>query len=114
MSEAEINYRLDRIEADMVELQRMFKSSVDDFKATLKSEISEIKSEQIHDLRETVKENRSIITNLDKRLREAENNLRDWTTGRSIFTWLLRSAIAFFAAIAGFIGGNFFKHPWSQ
>lgn len=113
----EILSRLTRQEADMVDLKKFVASSVDDIKNTVKSEVGDLKQEQIADLRQAIKDRDHQIRGLDarivqlgesfdRRVREAENTIRDWNTGKSIFHWLVKAIIGAGGLLAGYFSAK--------
>lgn len=96
--------RITALENDMKDLERLWRSSVDDIKNTIKGEVSELKAEPISDLRNRVSEGYKTLKEYDERLREVENSVRDWNTGRSVVKYLVHGAVAVGSAAAGILG----------
>jgi len=102
----EIFTRLDRLERDMYDLQKVWKSSVDDIKSIIKAEISDLKKEQIGDLKDAIKTRDRQLAEFENRIRDAETGLRSWETGRGLINWLVKTLIASGALVAGYLGGK--------
>lgn len=103
---ARIEARLEGVEARQEELSKVFKSSVDDIKATIRSEVSDLKSEQIADLK------RQIMT-MDQRMDGQNVMLGDvrtkqdrWDTGASVLNWMVRIVIGIAGVWAGYVGAK--------
>jgi chromosome segregation ATPase len=96
--------RLDRLERDYEDLNRLWKSSVDDIKAHIKAEIGDLKTEQIADLKQAIKDRDHIITEIEGRIRATEDAIRDWNTGRGIVNWMIRLLFSIIGAGAAVFG----------
>ncbi len=103
---ARIEARLEGLEARQEELTGMLKSSVDDIKATIRSEVADLKSEQIADMK------RQIIT-MDQRMDGQNILLADvrtkqdrWDTGASVLNWIVRALIGIGGGVAGYLGAK--------
>jgi hypothetical protein len=102
----EILNRLDRVEKDLTEMQRLWRASVDDIKATIKGELAQLKSEQIADLREAIKSRDKQMETLSIGLRHAEDIVRDLNVGRKILAWFVKVLIGVGGAVAGYFGAK--------
>lgn len=103
---ARIEARLEGLEKTQEDLGNMLKSSVDDIKATIRSEVADLKSEQIADLK------RQIIT-MDQRMDGQNIMLADvrtkqdrWDTGASVLNWIVRIIVGIGGAVAGYLGAK--------
>jgi uncharacterized protein HemX len=99
--------RLASLETAVKHSDDMMKSSVDDIKATIRSEISDLKGEQIGDLRAANQKLFELVDRLTSRLDAIERTQAEWKTGASVANWMIRLAIGFGGAAAGILG---YKH----
>lgn len=97
---------MDRLEKDMSELERVWKSSVDDIKSIIRAEISDLKSEQIGDLKDAIKTRDRQMAEFENRIRDTEDSLRAWDAGRGLVNWLIKTLIAGGALGVGYISGK--------
>ena len=95
----DILQRLASLETAMKHSDEMLRSSVDDIKATIRSEVSDLKGEQIGDLRAAQQK-------LMERMDRVEQSLSRWVTGASVVDWLIRFAILVGGALAGIFGAR--------
>jgi hypothetical protein len=102
----EILARLARVEKDLADMQALWRSSVDDIKATIKAELAELKAEQIADLREAIKSRDRQMETFAMRLRHAENTIGDWNAGRKILAWFVKVLIGVAGVLAGYFGAK--------
>ena len=103
---ARIEARLEALEKQQEALNAMMKSSVDDIKATIRSEVSDLKSEQIADMK------RQILT-MDQRMDGQNVMLSDvrtkqdrWDTGASVLNWIVRILVGIGGIAAGYLGAK--------
>lgn len=104
MPEADVLRRLDKVEAEVESLERLWRSSVDDIKNTIKGEVRDLKTEQIAEIRKRQDDETGVLREYDKRLRDVENAVRDWNTGRGVVNWMIRTAFAIIGAGAAILG----------
>lgn len=102
----EMYARLERLERDMGDLQKVWRSSVDDIKAIIRSEIRELKSEQIADLRTSAKERDNKIEELEDMIRGLEKRQDRWDTSAGVVHWLIRTIFAVGGLGAGYLGAK--------
>lgn len=95
---AEILQRIVRLETDIVEQAKRWENTVNDFKALLKSEIGELKSEQIAELRASIKDR-------DRTLAELENRIRATESAAQANAMLASNAINASATVASALEG---------
>jgi hypothetical protein len=103
---ARIEARLDGLEVAFGQLSALWKTSVDDIKSTIRSEIADLKSEQIADLK------RQVIT-LDQRL-DGQNMLlsdvrtkqQGWEMSAGVVNWVIRALMGAAGLIAGYLGAK--------
>lgn len=91
--------RLTLVERDMTRMEAFLKSSVDDIKATIKGEISDLKTEQIADIRRR-------IESLEKRMTDAEREQAEISGGKGALAWFIRIMIALGSLSLGFYSGK--------
>jgi hypothetical protein len=106
----DILQRLASLEKGQEMSAKMLASSVDDIKATIKSEISDLKGEHIGDLRIA---QAKLLERLDRqaeRIQMIERTQGEWKTGAGVAEWMIRFAILLVGAIgtAGAVFG--YKH----
>jgi len=109
--------RLEALEVDMASVNRAlerlddkWQKSVDDIKATIKSEIGELKGEQIADLKTRVNDGYRMLNEYNDRLRDYEKKVDAWDTGRSVVNYLIKAAIALISLFAGAFGWEHLRH----
>jgi len=117
----DILQRLASLETDIKRSDQLLKSSVDDIKATIKSEISDLKGEQIGDLKSA---NANLIERLDRqaermeriersaseRIERLERTQGEWKTGAGVAEWMIRFAILLIGVIITGLGVFGYKH----
>jgi hypothetical protein len=91
--------RLTAVERDLTRMESLWRSSVDDIKATIKSEVSDLKSEQIAELRKR-------LEIIDNRLTVLEKDQAEISGGKTALAWFIRITIAIAAMLVGFLGGR--------
>lgn len=96
--------RLASLETAVKRSDDMMKSSVDDIKATIRSEISDLKGEQIGDLRAANQKLFDLHERLSNRVDTIERAQVEWKTSASVANWLIRFAMAVGGAAAGIFG----------
>ena len=89
----DILQRIASLETDIKRSDALLKSSVDDIKATIRSEIHDLKSEQINDLKAGQKQLAERIDRQSERLSRLERTQDQWTTARGVVNWLIRLVI---------------------
>jgi chromosome segregation ATPase len=102
----ELISRMERLERDSHDLQKLWRSSVDDLKSVIKSEIGDLKNEQIADLRDAIKHRDREMADYENRIRDIENSVRDWTAGRSLLGWLIKTLLGAGGLVAGYFGAK--------
>jgi chromosome segregation ATPase len=90
------------LDADFKSLDRLWRSTADDIKAAIKAAIGELKTEQIADLKGSVKE---AVVRLDKVERKQDR----WDTSAGVVHWFIRGAFAVAGLAAGLLGAEHFK-----
>lgn len=98
----DILQRLAVLETAVERSERLLKSSVDDIKATVRSEISDLKSEQINDIRK-------LVDTDHMRLNEIERRQDRWEGGAGITGWLIKVIIGLAGIGAGYFGSGHIK-----
>jgi predicted nucleic acid-binding Zn-ribbon protein len=98
--------RMDALERNQERAEKTLLSSVDDIKHMIKAEISELKTEQINDLRAQVRacENRLDAQNLH--ISDIRTKQENWDSGAGVVGWLVKTAIGIGALIAGYLGAK--------
>jgi gas vesicle protein len=116
-----LEFRINRLEAEHADLERLWRSSVDDIKNTIKGEIAELKSEQIKDLRDVIKEHSERLNahsdrfshlkeQMDEEIRKIEFKVNRWETSVGVVHWIVRAIFAVIGLGAGFWGADHFRH----
>jgi len=95
-----------KVERDLDKLETKWTSSVDDIKNTIKSEIADLKAEQIADLRQAIRDREKQVNAVEVRLREVEEGLNGFIAGSGLLTHILRMAIGIAGVIAGYLGAK--------
>lgn len=103
--------RQEALEKDVERLENLVKSSVDDIKATIRSEVADLKSEQIGDLRKRVDDQSQRIEAQARSLGTLQRKQDQWDTARGLMNWLIRLAIALAGVIAGIFGAEHIRGP---
>jgi len=101
------------IEAMKRSIDRMedkWEKSVDDIKATIRSEVHELKGEQIADLKTRVADGYRILDEYEVRLRNVENKQHSYDTAGGVVGWLIKTAIAILSLLAGAFGWEHLRH----
>lgn len=112
--------RQEATERELRRLEEMVKSSVDDIKATIRSEIRDLKDEQIADLKGQVKaaidrgdqQAKAMAERMERmaeRLMKVERRQDQWSTGAGVVNWMIRLAIAVAGIVVGILGGQHIK-----
>lgn len=94
------------IEGNQERIERTFLSSVDDIKDTVRSQLSDLKTEVIADLKRRIEDGYRTLGEFDKRLREVENGLLALNTGRKIIGGLSHFIVGLISAIAAYFGAK--------
>lgn len=97
---------MERLKDDMERHERRWETTVDDIKAIIKSEIHDLKSEQITDLKQAIKDRDQQFAEMENRMRDVEGGVRDWNTGRGILSWLIKLGIGGGSLAAGYLGAK--------
>jgi FtsZ-binding cell division protein ZapB len=97
------NEAFEYLKADVARLEKLFVSSIDDIKTLIRSEIQELKEEQIKELKQTCKD-------MELRLRDMEQSHENWMKGAGMVGWAIKTAIALASAIGGAVGWEHLKH----
>lgn len=105
-----ISERLSAIEADMRRLDDKWQKSVDDIKATIRSEVSELKSEQIADLKTRLQDGYRTLEAQDKRLDAVEKAQDRFHASAGVVNWLIKVGIAIAGVFAGAFGWDHIRH----
>lgn len=95
-----------KIETDLARLDDKWQRTADDFKDTLRSEIAEIKTEPIAELKRRLDEGYLRLERFDERLRQVENKIRDLDAGRSVVGWIIKTAVGIGGLVAGYLGAK--------
>jgi len=106
----DILQRLASLEKGQEMSAKMLASSVDDIKATIKSEISDLKGEHIGDLRTA---QAKLLERLDRqaeRIQMIERTQSEWKTGASVVEWMIRFALILGSGAIGVLGFFGYKH----
>jgi hypothetical protein len=103
---ARIEARLESLEKQHEALNDMMKSSVDDIKATIRSEVSDLKSEQIADIKRQVLTMDQRLDGQNIMLGDVRSRQESWDTGASILNWLIRSLVAVGGLVMGYFGAK--------
>lgn len=98
--------RLRQLEENQREFKKTFYSSVDDLKSIIRSEVSDLKQEQIGDLRESVRQLSEMMRMYEQRIRELEHSNDRMTAGAGLLGWVARISIAIGSLIVGYFGGR--------
>ena len=101
--------RISEIEEDLRRLDDKWQKAVDDIKATIKAEISELKTEQIKDLKERVAAGYKTLSEFEARLRETEKRQDRWDTSAGVVHWLVKIGFAALGAIGTLLGYETFN-----
>ena len=101
--------RISEIEADLRRIDDKWQKSVDDIKATIKSEISELKTEQIKDLKERIASGQKVLNDFDQRLRETEKRQDRWDNSAGVVHWMIKISFAAMGAIGTILGYETFN-----
>jgi chromosome segregation ATPase len=88
------------------QLDKLLKSSIDDIKATIRSEVADLKSEQIGDLRRAFDGMASRIDRQSTRMDKMEREQDRWQTGKSIANWLIRTVLVIAGVLVGYFGAT--------
>lgn len=107
---SELYNRITDMEADLRRLDDKWQKSVDDIKATIRSEISELKSEQIKDMRDQIKDMNVKAEGRDVEIRHLQREISSWKAGASAVNWMIRFTIAAVSAIGGVLGYEAIRH----
>ncbi|WP_315731697.1 MULTISPECIES: hypothetical protein [unclassified Bradyrhizobium] len=101
--------RLTSLEGHTERLERAWQSSVDDIKAIIRSEIRDLKDEQIADLKQTNRDLTDKLSAAFKRIDEVELRQAQWNTGASVINWMIRAGIGAVGLLAGLFGAQHIK-----
>jgi type III secretory pathway lipoprotein EscJ len=93
-----------RIESDLDRLDDKWQKSVDDIKAFIKSEIADLKNEQISDLRRELSLTNNRIDQQGLTLSDVKSKQERWDTSAGVVHWIIRLVFAIFGAVAGIMG----------
>jgi Flp pilus assembly protein TadB len=96
--------RLASLETAVKHSDTMLKSSVDDIKATIRSEIFDLKSEQIADVKAALKQLGERVESQSLRLARLERAQDQWKTAGGVVNWLIRAAIGIGGILIGIFG----------
>lgn len=99
------------MEADLRRLDDKWQKSVDDIKATIRAEISDLKTEQIADLKSRLKDGYDTLNAFDKRLDAIEHTQAQWKTSAGVANWLIRFVIFVIGTLGGIFGWEVIRHP---
>ena len=102
--------RLASLETAVRHSDEMMRTSVDDIKATIRSEISDLKGEQIGDLRAAHTKLLERIDRMAERIDKLERTQAEWRTGAGVAEWMIRFAILLIGAIGAGLGLLGYKH----
>lgn len=103
---ARIEARLDAMEENQKNLDRVFRSSVDDIKSIIKAEVSDLKSEQITDLRREIATTQQRLDGQNILIADLRTRQEQWDTGRSVLNWLIKFLVGAGGLIAGYYGSK--------
>ena len=98
--------RLASVETKLQGMDTLWKSSVDDIKATIRSEVSDLKSEQINDIKISQKQIADRIDIQSNRLTRLERTQDQWSTAKGVVNWLIRLVIAIGGIAVGIVGAK--------
>jgi len=98
--------RIENVERAIPEMTRLWNKTVDDIRAIIRSEIADLKTEQIADLRKNVEKRDFQMEALEARVRANEVTIHEWVASSRVLNWLLKSVIAIGALLAGYLGGR--------
>lgn len=98
--------RMASLETDVKRLNELWKSSVDDIKATIRSEVSDLKTEQINDIKGNVNKLGERIDRQTERVSRLERTQTEWTTARNVVNWLIRLVIGIGGIAVGIVGSK--------
>ncbi len=103
---ARIEARLEALDDKYDNMDKLLKSSVDDIKATIKAEVSDLKTEQINDLRRRVETMDQRMDGQNMMLSDVRTKQDRWDTGAGILNWLVRILIGIGGGVAGYLGAR--------
>lgn len=98
--------RIDAIAIEQKRLDRIFESTVDDIKALIKSEIADLKGEQISDLRGQINALGQQVAAQNLHISDLRSRQEKWDSGAGVVSWLIKTAIAGAGLAAGYFGAK--------
>lgn len=107
---AGMSERMDHLEDDIKDMKQFMKTSVDDIKDTVRSQISELKSEQLGDLKTRLNDGYRQLNEHDLRLRDVEKQQNAYAAAGGVLGWLVKTTIGVLGVLAGAFGWEHFRH----
>lgn len=99
-----------KIEADLERMDDKWQRSVDDIKATIKSEVADLKSEQIADLKARIGTLDQRVDGQNVMLSDLRTNQERYDTARGVVNWLIKTVIGIGGVLAGAFGWEHIRH----
>lgn len=99
-----------KIEADVARMEDKWQRSVDDIKATIKSEVADLKSEQIADLKARISTLDQRVDGQNVMLSDLRTNQDRYDTARGVVGWLIKTVIGIGGVLAGAFGWEHLRH----
>jgi hypothetical protein len=98
--------RVDALSGEIKRLENIWSSSVDDIKATIRSEVSDLKAEQIADLKRQINTMDQRMDGQNVMLADVRTKQDRWDTGASVLNWIVRVLVGVGGAVAGYLGAK--------
>ena len=100
---------IQRLESELKDLDRLWRSTTDDIKNKIESEVRELKDEPIKEIKEDMKDfDRRLLSGLE-RLEKVERKQERWETSAGTVHWIVRGVFGILGIVAGFLGADHFK-----
>lgn len=99
-----------KVEADLERLDDKWQKSTDDIKNTIKAEISELKSEQLADVKRRIDDGYRRLEGFEIRIQKMELEQTKWQTSAGVVNWLIKFAFALIGAAAAIVGYEALGH----